>query len=166
MLDIDGQPITFDGALYLVVGPALENTAIMMAKAMTVGLSNTGGSANVEGFPTQWLNVPNWPMSGVTPIVDKYLPLITTSSGVKDTQWYLTYEPSVQARPSLELGMLAGYETPQLFQKVPNTMRVGGGVEPMLGDFWTMNQDYKGILVLGGTQIDGRSTVASTGQGV
>lgn len=166
MLDIDGQPITFDGALYLVVGPALENTALMMAKAMQVGLSNTGGSANAQGFPTQWLNVPNWPMDGVTPIVDKYLPLITTSAGVKDTQWYLTYEPSVQARPSLELGMLAGYETPQLFQKVPNTMRVGGGVEPMLGDFWTMNQDYKGILVLGGTQIDGRSTVASTGQGV
>ena len=165
MLDIDGQPITFDGTLYLVVGPALENTALMMAKAMQVGLSNTGGSANVEGFPTQWLNVPNWPMAGVVVIVDKYLPLITTSAGVKDTQWYLTYDPSAQNRPSIELGQLAGFETPQLFQKVPNTMRVGGGVDPMLGDFWTMNQDYKGILVLGGTQIDGRSTVASTGQG-
>jgi hypothetical protein len=166
MLDIDGQPITFDGQLYLVVGPALENTALMMSKALHVGLSNTGGSANTQGFPTQWLDVPNWPLDGVSVIVDKYLPLITTSAGVKDTQWYLTYDPSAQNRPSIELGQLAGFETPQLFQKVPNTMRVGGGVDPMLGDFWTMNQDYKGILVLGGTQIDGRSTVASTGQGV
>jgi hypothetical protein len=166
MLDIDGQPITFDGTLYLVHGPALENTALMMAKALHIQLSNTGGSANVQGFPTQWLDSPNWPMTGVVPICDKYLPLVTTTSGIKDTQWYLTYDPRAQNRPSLELGQLAGFETPQLFQKVPNTMRVGGGVDPMLGDFWTMNQDYKGILVLGGTQIDGRSTVASTGAGV
>jgi hypothetical protein len=168
MLDIDGQPITFDGQLYLVVGPALENTAISMAKALQVGISVGGGTQNVQGFPQQWLTTPNWPMAGVIPIVDKYLPLITNaaSSDIKDTQWYLTYDPAVQARPSIELGQLAGYETAQMFQKVPNTMRVGGGVDPMLGDFWTMNQDYKGILVLGGTQIDGRSTVASTGAGV
>lgn len=167
MLDIDGQPITFEGNLYLVVGPALETTATSMSKAMNAYISVGGGTqAGATGFPAQMLNIPNWPFTGVQVIVDKYLPLITTSAGVKDTQWYLTYEPSAQARPSLELGQLAGFETPQLFQKVPNTMRVGGGVDPMLGDFWTMNQDYKGILVLGGTQIDGRSTVASTGQGV
>ena len=165
MKDLDGQPITFDGTLYLTVGPALETTAISMAKAMQVDISVGGGTQNVEGFPQQRLRTENWPMAGVVPIVDKYLPLICTTSGVRDTMWALTYDPKVQARPSIELGQLQGYETPQLFQKVPNTMRVGGGVDPMLGDFWTMNQDYKGVLVLGGTQIDGRSTVASTGQG-
>jgi hypothetical protein len=168
MLDIDGQPITFDGQLYLVVGPALEMTATSMAKAMNAFITTGGGTSNTEGFINQMLQIPNWPMQGVTVIVDKYLPLITNnaSGNIANTQWYLTYDPSAQARPSLELGMLAGFETPQLFQKVPNTMRVGGGVDPMMGDFWTMNQDYKGILVLGGTQIDGRSTVASTGAGV
>lgn len=166
MRDSDGQPIDFNGQLYLVCGPALENTAISMAKAVQVDISVGGGTENTQGFPTQRLRTPNWPMAGVTPIVDKYIPLICTTSGTQDTMWFLTYEPSAQARPSLELGMLAGYETPQLFQKVPNTMRVGGGVDPMMGDFWTMDQNYKGILVLGGTQIDGRSTVASTGQGV
>lgn len=167
MLDSDSQPITFDGTLFLVVGPALETTAISMAKSMNAFITTGGGTANAEGFIQQMLQIPNWPLAGVQVIVDKYLPLITNnaSGNIANTQWYLTYDPQVQARPSLELGMLAGYETPQLFQKVPNTMRVGGGVEPMLGDFWTMNQDYKGILVLGGTQIDGRSTVASTGAG-
>jgi hypothetical protein len=60
---------------------------------------------------------------------------------------------------------LTGFETPQLYQQVPNTMRVGGGVDPMLGDFNTMNQNFKGLLVMGGTQIDGRSSAWSTGQG-
>jgi Mrp family chromosome partitioning ATPase len=70
----------------------------------------------------------------------------------------------VQARPSLELGFLNGFDTPQLYQKLPNTMRVGGGVDPLLGDFYTMDQEFKGLLVMGGTQGDGRSTVSSTGQ--
>ena len=45
-------------------------------------------------------------------------------------------------------------------------MRVGGGVDPSLGDFYTMNQEFKGCLVMGGTQIDGRSSAWSTGQNV
>ena len=50
-------------------------------------------------------------------------------------------------------------------KELPNTQRLGGGVEPMLGDFYTMDQDIKCITVMGGTQIDGRSTVASKGTG-
>ena len=136
MLDIDGQPITFDGQLFLVVGPALETTATSMAKAMNAFITTGGGTANVEGFINQMLQIPNWPMQGIQVIVDKYLPLVTNaaSGSIAATQWYLTYDPGVQPRPSLELGQLAGYETPQLFQKVPNTMRVGGGVDPMLGE--------------------------------
>lgn len=164
-LDLDGQPITFDGQLILTVGPALETTAMSLQKAMQAGISVGGGVTNAQGFPSQWLTIPNWPMAGIQVVVDKYLPLICTGA-MKNTMWALTYDPSVQPRPSIEFGQLRGYETPQLFQKVPNTMRVGGGVDPSLGDFWTMNQDYKGVLVMGGTQIDGRSTVASTGLGV
>jgi hypothetical protein len=54
---------------------------------------------------------------------------------------------------------------PQIFTKVPNTQRMGGGVDPMLGDFYTMDNDMKIVTVMGGTQIDGRSTVASDGSG-
>lgn len=166
MLDLDGQPIVFDGQLILTVGPSLETTALTLQKAMQAGVSVGGGTTNAQGFPSQWLTIPNWAMAGVQVVVDKYLPLVCTTSGTRNTMWSLTYDPSVQPRPSIEFGQLRGYESPQLFQKVPDTMRVGGGVDPSLGDFWTMNQDYKGVLVMGGTQIDGRSTVASTGQGV
>jgi hypothetical protein len=137
-----------------------------MSKAVNAQISINGGTQNTQGFPTERLTTTTWPMDGVSPIEDKYIPLLCTTSGTKDTMWALIYDPGQQPRPTVELGQLAGFETPQLFQKVPNTMRVGGGVDPMLGDFFTMNQDYKGVRVLGGTQIDGRSAVFSTGQGV
>jgi acetate CoA/acetoacetate CoA-transferase beta subunit len=41
-----------------------------------------------------------------------------------------------------------------LFTKVPNTMRLGGGVDPMLGDFYSMDQEMKIIGVMGGLQVD------------
>lgn len=165
-VDSDGQPITFTGTIYLVFGPSLFTTATSLLKAIQADISVGGGTTNAQGFPSQRLRVENWPVSGMVPIQDKYMRLLCTTSGTKETQWYLFYDPNAQNRPGLELGQLAGFETPQLYQKVPNTMRVGGGVDPMLGDFYTMNQDFKGLLVMGGTQIDGRSTVASTGQGV
>lgn len=165
-LDIDGQPIIFGGTIYLYHGPALATTAQSMAKAIQADISVGGGTTNAQGFPSQRLRVDNWPMQGVVPIEDKYIPLICTAAGTQNTMWALVYDPSSQPRPTVELGQLAGFETPQIFQKVPNTMRVGGGVDPALGDFYSMNQDYKGLLVIGGTQIDGRSAVFSTGQGV
>lgn len=168
MLDIDGQPITFDGQLYLWYGPTLETTAGALLNSIgQADLSINGGTQNAQGFPTQRLRVDTqYVTRNMKPIQDKYIPLTCTAAGTKNTMWGLMYEPAAQARPALELGFLTGYDSPQLFQKVPNTMRVGGGVDPMLGDFYTMDQEFKGVLVMGGTQIDGRSTVASTGQGV
>lgn len=166
MLDNDNQPITFDGTLYLWHGPALKTTALSMVKAIQADISVGGGTTNAQGFPSQRLRMENWPAQGLVPIEDKYIPLVCTTSGTRNTMWGLMYDPNAQARPALELGQLRGFETPQIYQKVPNTMRAGGGVDPMMGDFYSMNQDFKGVLVMGGTQIDGRSTCASTGQGV
>jgi len=165
-LDLDGQPITFDGTLYLWYGPALHTTAMSLTKAIQADISVGGGTTNAQGFPSQRLRMENWAASGIVPIQDKWIPIVCTTSGVKDTAWGLMYDPNSQARPALELGFLNGYETPQIFQEMPNTMRVGGGVDPSLGNFFTMNQNFKGLLVMGGTQVDGRSVVGSTGQGV
>lgn len=165
MLSPDGQPIIFTGTLYLWYGPALATTAQALLAAMRADISVGGGTTNSDGFPSQRLSVsPNYITGGLVPIEDKYIPLVCTTSGVKDTMWGLTYDPAVQERPSVEFGMLLGFETPQLFQKMPNTQRAGGGVDPTMGDFLTMDTDYKAIAVFGGTQVDGRSTVASTGQ--
>lgn len=163
--DSDGQPIQFDGTLYLVFGPALLATATNLCKASVANLSILGGNQNVQGFPTARLNVDNWIGSMVTPIEDKWIPIICTNS-IGSTGWMLVYDPSTQARPTVEMGFLTGFDTPQIYQEVPNTMRVGGGVDPALGNFYTMNQNFKGVLVMGGTQVDGRSAVVSTGAGV
>jgi hypothetical protein len=165
-LSPDGQPIVFNGTLYLWYGPSLKTTAEALLSAMRADISVGGGTTNVSGFPSQRLSVAtNYITGGMTPIEDKYIPIVCTASGVKNTMWGLTYDPSAQPRPSIEFGVLRGFETPQLYQKLPNTQRAGGGVDPTLGDFWTMDLDYKAIAVFGGTQVDGRSTVASTGAG-
>ena len=167
-LDLDGQPITFEGQLYLVYGPSLETTAsALLNKVQQASISTGGGTQNAQGFPLQQLHVDTqYVTRGMKPIQDKYLQILITAAGIKDTFWGLVYDPNAQERPAIELGQLTGFETPQMYQKVPNTMRVGGGVDPMMGDWNTMDQEFKGCLVMGGTQIDGRSVVFSTGQNV
>jgi hypothetical protein len=68
-------------------------------------------------------------------------------------------------RPALEVGFLQGFAEPQLYQKLANTVRVGGAVDQTAGDFGTMSQEYKGVVVFGGTRLDPKCTVASEGDG-
>lgn len=166
MLNSDGNPFTLTGRKYLWYGPALDTTAKALMAAIQADISIGGGTTNSDGFPSQRLRVgTEYVTGGITPILDKMIRQVCTTSGVRDTMWGITYEPAAQPRPSIEFGMLRGFENPALFQKAPNTMRAGGGLDPSLGDFLTMDSDYKAIAVFGGTQGDGRSTVASTGQG-
>lgn len=167
-LSPDNQPITLTGTKYLWYGPALETTAKALMAALQADISVGGGTTNSDGFPSQRLRVnANYITGGFVPVLDKYIRIVASSASgsIKDTMWGITYEPDVQPRPSVVFGMLRGFETPQIFQRAPNTMRVGGGLDPTLGDFLTMDLDYKAIAVFGGTQVDGRSTVASTGAG-
>ena len=161
--DLDGQPIQFDGTLYLVVPPALVTTAVSLTKARQANLSILGGNQNVQGFATALISSDNWIGALCTVIEDKWMPIVSNNNANINKSWMLVYDPSTQARPAVEMGFLTGFDTPQLYQKVPNTMRVGGGVDPSLGDFYSMNQEWKGVLVMGGTQIDGRSVAVSTG---
>ncbi len=165
MLDPTGDPIVFTGKLYLWYGPALVAVAQNLMHMLTAQLSVNGGTSNTQGFPTQFIEVNNWAVQNMDTIMDPYIPIVCTTAGVQDTSWGLTYDPRAQNRPSLEMGWLTSFKTPQLYQKVPNTMRVGGGVDPTLGDFRTMDQELKVVTVFGGVQIDGRSTVASNGSG-
>jgi len=166
MTDAGGDPIIITGRIKLWFGPSLEGTANNVMSALNVYVQNQGGSTNTQGFPVQFLNVQPWMIQRMDPVMDPYIPIVCTTSGVKKTMWGMTVDPQAQARPAIEIGFLNGYETPQIYQKVPNTMRMGGAPEPMLGDFYTMDQDMKIVTVMGGVQIDGRSTVASTGQKV
>jgi hypothetical protein len=64
------------------------------------------------------------------------------------------------------MGFLRGYETPQIFMKMPNQSTVGGGPSPMDGDFDTDSIEYKVRHIFGGVAEDFKMTVASTGAGV
>jgi hypothetical protein len=166
MKDSTGDPILITGRIKLVYGPALEVTANNLMNQLSVFLSNEGGGqAGSTGFPAQFLQVNNWLVRNMDLVMDPYIPIVVTNGSRGNTSWALVVDPDTQNRPCVEFGVLQGYETPQIFSKVPNTQRVGGAIDAMLGDFYSMDQELKIIGVYGGTQIDGRSTVASNGTG-
>ena len=163
MLDSTGDPILVTGKMTLWYGPSLTAVAQNLKKALSLYVATEGGTQS-SNFPAQWLNVSNW-IADMDLVMDPYIPIVCTATGIKHTMWGITVDPETQARPNTEVGFLQGFETPQVFSKVPNTQRMGGGVDPMMGDFFTMDSDTKIITVMGGAHIDGRSTVASTGAG-
>ncbi len=164
MRDSGGDPILITGRLKLWYGPALYATANNLMNQLSVFMTQAGG---VEGTaqPGQMVNVNNWIIQNMDLVMDPYIPIVCTQSGIKNTMWGITVDPNSQNRPNTEVGFLNGFETPQIFTKLPNTQRMGGGVDPTLGDFFTMDSDMKIVTVMGGSQIDGRSTVASNGSG-
>lgn len=157
MLDSDGEPIMVEAAV-LVVPPALEVTARNILNAVQVFLTNTGGASGQEMVGDNWIG------SSLTLAVDPYIPIVASSAN-GSTSWALFAAPSV-GRPALEVGFITGFAEPQLYQKLANTVRIGGGVDQVAGDFATMSQEYKGVLAFGGTRLDPKATVASNGSGV
>ena len=156
--DTDGNPI-YVNAVWLVVPPALEITALNIINATEIVASDGGG----DGTGNNQLRVTNWIRQRVKVLVDPWLPIVDTTSG--NTAWYLFADPGV-GRPAMEIGFLAGHETPELFQKTPNATRVGGGtVNPMDGDFDTDAVDTKVRHCFGGVLMDHKSAVASNGSG-
>ena len=165
--DAAGNPILITGRMKLWFGPWLVAVAENLRKSIDLQVSVEGGSQNAQGFPTQFLRTnPDWLMGNMDLVMDPWIPLVCTAAGTKNTMWGLTVDPESVERPNSEMGFLQGFKDPQLFSKVPNTQRLGGGVDAMMGDFNTMDSDTKIVTVFGGTQIDGRTTVASTGQSV
>jgi len=156
--DENGEPILID-AVQLVVPPALEITALNILNAVQLWL-NTNASA---GTAEQNLVTANWMRNRVTLSVNPYIPIVASSAN-GNTSWFLFANPN-NGRPALEMGFLVGYETPGIYQKAPNTMRVGGGLDATLGDFDTHAIRYKGMHILGGTRLDPKVTVGSNGSG-
>lgn len=156
--DTDGGPIYVE-AVTLVVPPALEVAANNIINATEI-MAATGGGV---GTGQDQLRVTNWMRNRVQVVVNPWLPIVNTTSG--NTAWYLFADPSV-GRPAMEIGFLIGHETPELWVKSPNAMRLGGGmVAPEEGDFENDAIQYRVRMVLGGTLMDPKSSVASTGLG-
>ena len=156
MKDSDGEPIIVDEAV-LSVPPALRVTANNIMNQLTVDVSEVGGTTK------QVVKVNNWIAKSFRVEVDPYIPIVaSTANG--STSWFLFADPR-SGRPALEVGFVRGFENPVLYQKLADTVRIGGGVDQGAGDFRTMSQQYKGVLAFGGARIDPKATVGSNGSG-
>lgn len=155
-VDTEGEPIVVEEAI-LVTPPQLRVTAQNIMNQISVDVVEVGGTAN------QTVRVNNWIKGNLTHVIDPYIPIVASVADGA-TSWYLFANPSV-GRPALEVGFLQGFAEPQLYQKLANTVRVGGGVDQTAGDFATMSQEYKGVIAFGGTRLDPKCTVASEGDG-
>ncbi|MCX6024014.1 MAG: hypothetical protein NTZ05_20240 [Chloroflexi bacterium] len=161
MRDAGGDPIVIE-SVELVVPPSLRVIAenILHAVQLWVGGSGqTGGG----GVAAQQLITQNWMSSKMRLSVNPYIPIIASGAN-GNTSWFLFANPLV-GRPAIEIGFLRGYETPSIFMKAPNTVRLGGAPAPEMGDFDTGEIRYKGMHVIGGTRLDGHATAASNGSG-
>lgn len=157
-VDSGGDPIFIEGVT-LVVPPLLKTDAIEILKANQLELVPAPGATSGQGtrvFTNPWVG--DFKMA-----VNWYLNLIDTS-GNKNTTWYLFADPNVN-RPAMEVTFLEGYDKPSLWQKAPNTQRVGGSVEPMMGDFDDMSIHQKIMHIIGGTLLDPKVAATSNGSG-
>lgn len=154
-VDSGSDPIEIDGVT-LVVPPLLQLTAMEVLKAYQLETTPGSTTATAVFMGVPWINkfklAVNW-----------YQPIVDTSAN-RHTTWYLFADPATN-RPGLEVTFLTGYEKPSLWQKAPNTQRLGGAVDPMMGDFETGSIHQKIMHILGGTQVDPKAAVASLGTG-
>ncbi len=156
--DTDGGPIYVEGVT-LLVPPALEVPALNIVNATEIEAATGGGN----GTGNDQLRVTNWMRNRVNVVVNPWLPIVNTTSG--NSAWYLFADPGV-GRPAMEIGFLIGHEAPELWVKSPNATRVGGGaVNPEEGDFEYDAVQYRVRHVIGGTLMDPKSSIASTGLG-
>lgn len=158
-VDEDGEPIVVD-MVTLVVPPALEVVARNILNATELRTQTVGGAKDQE------LIVANWMKNRLNLQVEPYIPHIaSTKNG--NTTWALFATPST-GRPALEMGFLRGNEDPALYERVPNSRRVGGGGEAS-ESFEDDSRAWKVRHVLGGTRLTStggfRATVASNGSG-
>jgi len=162
----EGNPLVLPGRRYLIVGPALWMTAQALMKTVSADISVGGGTTNAQGFPSQRLRVtPDYVTANYTVILDQWMPKVVTSGTVASKAWMVVADPATVARPAIEMGFVRGFDSPTIYQRAPNTMRMGGAVDPSMGDFLTGDIDYKAVTIFGATIVDGRSVVASTGAG-
>lgn len=156
--DSTGEPINVEG-VRLVYGPGLHVTVQNLLNTLSYDATTDQGAAT-----GRTIRVNNWLTTGITPVMDPYIPAVVTG-GNAGTSWMVTANPA-SGRPLARVRFLQGFETPALYQKAPNTQRVGGGLDPDIGDFQSMSSEFKGLVAFGGLGgIEPKSGVASNGSG-
>lgn len=148
-----GEPIIIDMAI-LVIPPQLVETANTLFNA-TEWIRTWNGREIREANPYR---------GRVRVVVNPYIPVIANVANGASS-WFLFASPN-NGRPAIQVGFLAGHETPELFLKEPNQRRIGGGSNLFDGSFENDSLENKIRMFIGGGRIDSNMTMASNGTGV
>lgn len=114
--DADGEPIDLS-MMHLVTGPGLDVTAQNILHATEVRIDTADGLMVTN----------NWVSGKLQHHVDPYIPRIATGPE-GSASWFLAADPN-SGRAFAEMGFLRGYEDPGLYERTPDSRRVGGGGE-------------------------------------
>jgi hypothetical protein len=110
-VDEAGQPILNTDALWLVVPPELQLTAL--ESITTDFVPATQANTNLLEL-----------VRGIEVIIDPYLPISDGTSGT--TGWYLFQKNPDAAAYAVEMAFLSGMEEPQLMAEDGNTIEISG----------------------------------------
>jgi hypothetical protein len=148
------QPVT---QFALVVPRALEMTARRILAVTSVETTTTSGSVATKRITGNPIG------SQITIVVNDWLTKINSGAGA---YWFLIPTPSATLNPSVVLGFLRGYETPELRVKAASGTYLGGGAVPenygsFENDDWQMRIRH---TATGGFFVPA-GTIASTGAG-
>lgn len=159
--DEEGNPIYLGRRLRLVVPPDLEMDAAQILSAQNF-MFDTNPAA---GTAKQRMTTDNYLAPILDLTVDYWLPVVDLVQG--STGWYLFADPA--EFPAGEVGFLRGQDTPALFMRAPNSIRIsengalGGEADPMSGSFENDEVAYKVRHCVGATLYEWRATFFSTG---
>lgn len=165
LMTTEGRPIDVasDQLNVLVADGVLFQTLKMIINTNQIASTILGGSkASGAVSPDVTLMAKNWLSGNINPVYAPELRNIMTSNAA--TAWWLFAKPR-RSRPAIEIGFMPGYDSPQMYRKLPDTVRISGGSVEEFGDFETMATEIKGLVIVGGTTMDPRMTMASTGVG-
>ncbi len=140
-----GNPLN-NSPSFLVVPPALELLAIEILGTLMVQWAGGDAQASVAAvaYPTR-----NALAARLQTVVDPMIPILDPTNG--HTSWYLFSQPA--RGHAAEYAFLRGYETPQVFMRNPNAVRLGGGGGADV-DFDDDTRGYKVRHVIGGSHAN------------
>lgn len=159
MRNYQGEPI-MKRPRYLVVNPSHEYDARQILESSEVRWAGAGaGSSDTAKYQTGTKNIAN--TLNLDLIVDDWLAVVCTTGTIGATTWGIFCD-NIKGG---EFRRLAGHEAPELFMRLPNAVRVGGGaVTPFDGSFTDDSIAYKVRHCAATTTTDMRAGWASDGQ--
>lgn len=133
--------------IYLVVPPVLAILAQRILQSQLLIVSGGDATTGVAGVAQP----ANTGIEGMLQIViDPYIPILDPTNG--HTSWYLFSDP--RRIHAAEYAFLRGHEQPQVFKRMANAMRLGGGTGAVEEDFDTDSIGYKVRHVFGGSHAN------------